>query len=323
MFKFDPWAIPAAVAIVLGFVTQTAAGEVTVAATAIVDNPSLDAARNGLRFELEEAGYEVGRNLTFLYETAQGSPATAAQIARKFVGLNADVIVPISTPSAQAVVAVTEEIPIVFSAVTDPLRAKLVASLHQPGRNVTGTTDLLPIKEQLALIQRITPNVTRLGVLYNPGEANSVTLVELIKGHAAAMGLTVVEGPSTKSAEVLSVTRNLASKVDAFYVPTDSTVVPALEAVVKVGVNRQLPVYAGDTDSVERGAIAALGFNYFDVGRETGKLVLRVLAGEEPGSIAVRQGVRVTQLHVNPGMARKMGVTVPDDVLAEAAKIAE
>ena len=186
----------------------------------------------------------------------------------------ADVIVPISTPSAQTVVAATEEIPIVLSAVTDPLRAKLVASLDQPGRNVTGTTDLLPVAEQLALIQRITPDVTKLGVLYNPGEANSVTLVELIKGHGAAVELTVVEGPSIKTAEVLSVAPHLAPQVDALYVPTDSTVVPALEAVLKVGIDHQLPVYAGDTDSVQRGAIAALGFNYFDAGHETGKLVL-------------------------------------------------
>ncbi|MDH3596111.1 MAG: ABC transporter substrate-binding protein [Rhodospirillales bacterium] len=309
-------------AILAGLAAPAAAQEATVATTAIVEHPALDAVRDGLRDELAAGGYEVGRNLTFLYESAQGNPATAAQIARKFVGEAPDVIVPISTPSAQTVVAATKDIPVVFTAVTDPLGARLVTSMDKPGGNVTGMTDLSPIAKHMALIKRITPKAGKLGVIFNPGEANSVTLVRLIKQHAPERGLVVVEAPAPKSADVLAAAQSLIGKADAIYVPTDNTVVSALEAVIKVGIDHKVPVYAGDTDSVARGAIAALGFNYYDVGRQTGRIVLRVLKGEAPGEIAV-QGVEITELHVNPGVAKMMGVTIPADVIAEAKKVVE
>ena len=229
------------------------------------------------------------RTSTSGYESAQGNPATAAQIARKFVGDRPDVIVPISTPSAQAVVGATKDIPVVFTAVTDPLGAKLVASLEPPGGNVTGMSDLSPIGLHLDLIKEIMPDASGSGVIHNPGEANSVTLLELIKLEAPARGLAVVEAAAPRSSDVLAAAQSLVGKVDAIYVPTDNTVVTALEAIVKVGTDNQLPVFAGDTDSVPRGAIAALGFNYYDLGRQTGKIVARVLDGEAPGAIAGRR----------------------------------
>ena len=296
--------------------------KVTVAATAIVEHPALDATRDGVRDELAAAGFEVGKNLTFLYETAQGNPATAAQIARKFIGEAPDVIVPISTPSAQAVVAATKDIPVVFTAVTDPLGAKLVSSMAKPGGNVTGMSDLSPIAKHLDLIKEITPGVTKVGVPFNPGEANSVTLVALLKQHAEPRGLTIVEAAAPKSADVRQAAQSLVGKADAIYVPTDNTIVSALAAVIKVGADSQVPVYAADTDSVPRGAVAALGFNYYDVGRQTGKIVVRILNGEKPGDIAV-QGVEITELFVNLSAARKMGVTIPEAVVARAKEVVE
>ena len=289
----------------------------TVAVTAIVEHPALDAVRNGIRDELAAAGYEEGHNLDFLFESAQGNPATAAQIARKFVGDAPDVIVPISTPSAQAVVGATREIPVVFTAVTDPVGAKLVPNLERPGGNVTGMSDLSPIGLHLDLIREVVPAAERLGVIYNPGEANSVTLLELIRQEAPARGLEIVEAAAPRSADVLPAAESLVGNVDAIYVPTDNTVVTALEAVIKVGTDNQLPVFAGDTDSVPRGAIAALGFNYYDLGRQTGKIVARVLAGANPGDIPV-EGVQITELYVNPGAAEAMGVTIPPEMLARA-----
>ena len=289
----------------------------TVAVTAIVEHPALDAARNGIKDELAAAGYEEGHNLDFLFESAQGNPATAAQIARKFVGDAPDVIVPISTPSAQAVVGATREIPVVFTAVTDPVGAKLVPNLERPGGNVTGMSDLSPIGLHLDLIREVVPAAERLGVIYNPGEANSVTLLELIRQEAPARGLEIVEAAAPRSADVLPAAESLVGNVDAIYVPTDNTVVTALEAVIKVGTDNQLPVFAGDTDSVPRGAIAALGFNYYDLGRQTGKIVARVLAGANPGDIPV-EGVQITELYVNPGAAEAMGVTIPPEMLARA-----
>lgn len=292
----------------------------TVAVTAIVEHPALDAARDGIKAELAAAGFIDGQNLRFLYESAQGNPATAAQIARKLAGEAPDVIVPISTPSAQAVVGATRTIPVVFTAVTDPLGAKLVKDLQHPGGNVTGMSDLSPIGQHLDLVKELVPKAQKLGVIYNPGEANSITLLELLRKEAPARGLTLVEAAAPKSADVLAAAQSLVGKADAIYVPTDNTVVTAFEAIVKVGRQNKLPVIAGDTDSVPRGAVAALGFNYGDVGRQTGRIVARVLKGEAPGDIPV-EGVQITELVVNPAAAQAMGVELPEALLARAKTI--
>lgn len=294
----------------------------TVAVTAIVEHPALDAARDGIKEALAEAGFVDGQTITFVYESAQGSPATAAQIARKFVGETPAVIVPISTPSAQAVAGATQEIPVVFTAVTDPVGAKLVGDLQHPGGNVTGMSDLSPIGKHLDLIKEIMPKAAKLGVIYNPGEANSLTLLELLKQEAPARGLTIQEAPSPKSSDVLPAAQSLVGQVDAIYVPTDNTVVTALEAIVQVGQQNRLPVFAGDTDSVPRGAIAALGFNYGDVGRQTGKIVARVLKGEKPGDIPV-EGVEITELFVNPKAAEAMGIELPKAVVERAKTVVQ
>jgi putative tryptophan/tyrosine transport system substrate-binding protein len=305
----------AALALVL-IAPAEAAETKKIAITQIVEHPALDACRKGVEEELKAQGIDV----KWTYESAQGNPGTAAQIARKFVGEAPDAIVAISTPSAQTVVAATKDIPVIFTAVTDPVGAKLVADPKKPGGNVTGMSDLSPIALHLDLIARITPNAKKIGVISNPGEANSVTLVGLLKEHAPARGMTIVEAAAPRSNDVLAAARSLVGKVDAIYVPTDNTVVSALEGVIKTGIESKLPVYAGDTDSVPRGAIAALGFNYYDVGRQTGAMVARVLKGERPGDIAV-EGVQRTELAVNPKSAEAMGVTIPAEVIAEAKTV--
>jgi putative ABC transport system substrate-binding protein len=291
-----------------------------VAVTAIVEHPALDAARDGIKEALAAEGFVDGQTITFTYDSAQGNPATAAQIARKLVGEAPAVIVPISTPSAQAVVGATKDIPVVFTAVTDPVGAKLVTNAQHPGANVTGMSDLSPIGKHLDLVKEIVPGVKTLGVIYNPGEANSLTLLELLKAEAPARGIAIDEAPAPKSSDVLPAAQSLVGQVEAIYVPTDNTVVTALEAIVQVGQQNQLPVIAGDTDSVPRGAIAALGFNYGDVGRQTGKIVARVLRGEKPGDIPV-EGVEITELAVNPGAAEAMGVTLPEALVARAKTV--
>ncbi len=303
--------------------TPALAADITVGVTSIVEHPALDAARDGIKETLEAAGYKDGENgFHFLFETAQGKPDIAAQIARKYVGDNVNVIVPISTPSAQGAVAATKDIPIVFTAVTDPVAAQIVPSLMHPGGNVTGISDMSPIADHIALIKEITPNAKKVGVIYNPGEANSVVLVERLKELAGPAGLEIVESPATKSAEVQQATLALVGKVDAIYIPTDNTVVSALEAAISVAQENKIPVYAGDTDSVPRGAIAAIGFNYHDVGVETGKIVVRVLKGEKPGDIDVSFATG-TNLVVNKGAAAKYGVTIPNAVLQRASQVIE
>ncbi len=311
-------ALFAATAIVL----PAKAEDVTVAVTAIVEHPALDAARDGIKEALAEAGYKDGENLKFVYESAQGNPGTAAQIARQFVGDAPTVIVPISTPSAQAVVAATRDIPVVFTAVSDPLGAQLVKDMEKPGGNVTGLSDMSPVADHVALIKEITPNAKSIGFIYNSAEANSVSTLAALKAEAEKAGLTVVESVATKSAEVQGATRALVGRADVIYIPTDNTIVSAFEAAVGVAEEAKIPLYAGDTDSVSRGALAALGFNYFDVGKQTGEVVARVLKGEKPGDLAVRVAAG-TDLVINKAAAAKMGVTFPESVTKRATKTIE
>jgi putative ABC transport system substrate-binding protein len=309
-------------ALALGGMGAAAAGPRTVAITAIVAHPALDAVRQGILRGLADAGYADGRDLIFTYEDARGNPAMAAQIARRIAAAAPAVIVAISTPSAQAVAAATKDIPVVFAAVTDPLAAGLVASLQAPGGNVTGVSDMARIGDHVGLIREITPSVMRLGVLYNPGEANSLSSVAALKAAAAAAGIAVVEGPAERPADVEDAARGLVGKVDAIYVPTDNTVVSKLEAAVAVANEARLPLYAADTSSVARGALAAIGFNYFAVGRQTAVLIDRVLKGEKPGTIPVAFASG-TDLYVNGRTARAIGLALPPSVLARAAKVVE
>lgn len=298
------------------------AADVTVAVTAIVEHPALDAARDGVKDALAAAGYKEGENLKFVYQSAQGNPATAAQIARQFAGDAPDVIVPISTPSAQAVVSSTRDIPVVFTAVSDPLGAQLVKNLDKPGGNVTGLSDMSPVAEHVALIKEILPNVKTLGFLYNSGEANSASLLAALKTEAEKAGITIVESAATKSAEVQGATRALVGRADAIYVPTDNTIISALEGAVTVAEEAKLPLFTADTDSVKRGAVAALGFNYYDVGKQTGEVVVRILKGEKPGDVAVKVAAG-TDLVINKSAATKMGVTFPESVVKRATSVVE
>jgi len=317
-FRF-PRVTLTALAVLLGAATPALAQQKTVAVTAIVEHPALDAARDGVRDELKAAGFEPGKNLKFEYQSAQGNASTAAQIARKYAGDRPDVIVAIATPSAQAVVAVTRDIPVVFSAVTDPVAAKLVKSWNASGTNVTGVSDMSPIEKHLELIKKITPQAKRVGVIYSPGEANSVAIVEALKKAAPAAGLTVVEAAAARTVDVPSAAQSLVGKADVIYAPTDNNVMSAFEGIVKVAQQSKLPIVAADTDAVRRGAVAALGLNYYDLGRQTGKIVVRILKGEAPGTIAAQVSTTF-ELHVNLAAAAKQGATLSDD-LVKSAKV--
>ncbi len=295
------------------------AAPVYVATTAIVEHPALDSVRDGIKETLEENGYN-DQNMKFTYESAQGNPAIAAQIARKLVGEAPDVVVGISTPSAQSLVSATRDIPVVFSAVTDPLSAKLISNYEAPGANVTGLSDKTPVAQHLDLVREFLPDMKKLGVPYNPGEPNAVAIVALLKEEAAKKGIEIVEAPAPKSSDVMMATQKLIGDVDAIYCPTDNTILTALESVVKVGIDGRIPVFSGDTGSVERGAVAALGFNYHDIGRQTGAVIVRILKGEKAGDIPVRVATG-SDLYVNTKMAQRMGVEIPQSVLDRTTKV--
>jgi putative ABC transport system substrate-binding protein len=294
----------------------------SVAVTAIVEHPALDAIRDGVREALKQAGYEAGKNLKWDYQSAQGNTGTAAQIARKFVGDKPDAIVAIATPSAQAVVAATKAIPVVYSAVTDPVAAQLVKDWKPSGTNVTGVSDLLALDKQIALIRQIVPGAKRIGMVYNPGEANSAVVVKQLKELLAASGMTLVEAAAPRSVDVGAAARTLIGKVDAIYTNTDNNVVSAYEALVKVGNDARIPLIAADTDSVKRGAVAALGVDYRDLGLQTGRQVVRILQGEAPGAIASETSGKL-ELVLNAGAAKKQGATLPPELRKTAKTVIE
>ncbi|EOW9435105.1 ABC transporter substrate-binding protein [Vibrio cholerae] len=288
-----------------------------VAVSQIVEHPALDATRQGLIDGLKAKGYEEGKNLEFDYKTAQGNPAIAVQIARQFVGENPDVLVGIATPTAQALVSATKTIPIVFTAVTDPVGAKLVKQLEQPGKNVTGLSDLSPVEQHVELIKEILPNVKSIGVVYNPGEANAVSLMELLKLSAAKHGIKLVEATALKSADVQSATQAIAEKSDVIYALIDNTVASAIEGMIVAANQAKTPVFGAATSYVERGAIASLGFDYYQIGVQTADYVAAILEGKEPGSLDV-QVAKGSDLVINKTAAEQLGITIPEAVLARA-----
>lgn len=318
--KLAAWA-----AALLMSVTGSTAGSAettSVAITYIIDHPAIDAARRGIVDELAEAGYKEGENLTLHVQSAQGSMPTQIQIAKTFAGLKPDLLIAISTPSAQALQSAAGDIPVLFSAVTDPVDAKLVKSVDEPGGNITGTSDKQPFGPTLELIKMLVPDAKTLGVVYNAGEANSVAQVEDLKSELSDYGLALEESSASQTAMVADAAVSLAGRADAILIPTDSTVVAAVESVVNVGKKAKVPVFASDTDSVKRGALAALGFDYYKLGRLTGQMAVRVLKGESPATIPV--GVLDTQeLYLNTSSAKAMGVTIPGGLLETATKVIE
>ena len=292
----------------------------SVAVTAIVDHPALDAVRKGVEDELKAQGWQAGKNLKYQYQSAQGNAATAGQIVRKFIGDKADAIVAIATPSAQAAAAATSSVPIVFSAVTDPVAAKLVKDLKAPGGNVTGVSDRLPLAPQVDLMLKVVPTAKRVGIVYSPGEINSTILIKELKAELAQRGMTLVSAAAPRTVDVQAATKSLVGKVDLIYSSTDNNVVSAYETMVRVATDAKLPMIAADTSSIKRGAVAALGMNYYDMGRQTGKMVVRILKGEKPGSIAVEEG-RTTMLELNAKAAREQGATLSAALLKEGKVI--
>ncbi|QEA11672.1 ABC transporter substrate-binding protein [Comamonas flocculans] len=315
-----PWMTLGALTLAFAAIAPASAQEKSVAVTAIVEHPALDAVRDGAKDALKAAGFEEGKNLKWQYQSAQGNTGTAAQIARKFIGDKPDVIIAIATPSAQAVVAATKNVPVVFSAVTDPVAAKLVPSWDASGTNVTGVSDLLAMDKQVELIKKVVPDAKRLGIVYNPGEANSVVVVKELKELLPKMGMTLVEASAPRSVDVGSAGRSLVGKVDAIYNSTDNNVVSAYESLVKVAQEAKIPLIAADSDSVKRGAIASLGVNYRDLGEQTGRMVARILKGEKPGDIKPEVSTKL-ELFVNPGAAEKQGVKLSDEFIKSATTI--
>ncbi len=284
----------------------------------IVEHPSLDAARQGFIDLLAEKGYVAGEKVSYDLQNAQGDISIANTIAQKFLVERPDLILAIATPTAQAVANVITDIPILITAVTDPVAAGLVESMELPNTNVSGTTDLTPVAKQIELLLKFQPDTGKVGIIYNAGEVNSLVQVEIARRVCQEKGLKLVEVTADTSANVLQAAQSLAGRVDAFYVPTDNTVVSAIESVVMVAEDYDLPLIVGEADSVERGGLATEGLSYYSLGRQTGEMALKVLRGEARVENLPIESQQTTRLVINAAAAEKMGIKIPVQ-LTEAA----
>jgi len=316
---------------ILGLILATcsavhAADTKKIAISMIIEVPQLLQTKDGILTGLSERGFSDGRNLSVEYQTANGNMPTQQQIARKFVGEVPDVIVAITTPTSQAMVAATKDIPIVFATVIDPVKAKVISKYDKPGGNVTGVSDAPPIAQQLRLIREILPNLKKIGSVYNPSLDSSKATLEWINEQGKPLGIEVVESPAPTANEVIPAARRLVGKVDAIFIPNDTTVVASIEAIVKIGEETKTPIFTGETRGVERGGIASIGLNYTEVGRLAGHMVAEVLSGKKPGdidAIIAYQKLPNLDVYVNKRSASAMGVAIPPTVLARATKVVE
>ena len=278
----------------------------------IVAHPSLDALRDGFIEAMTEAGYEEGVDVVYDLKNAAGDQVTLSNIASSFA--DKDLVVAIATPTAITLAQALPDTPIFFAGVTDPVGAGLVSSLEEPGGNITGTSDMPPIEEQLALIREILPEAETIGLVYSSSETNSEIQAGMVQDAAPEFGFTVREVTVINSSEVQQATEAITD-VDVFFVGTDNTVVSAIETLVAVGERNQIPVIVSDPDSVPRGALAALAVDYFEQGLQTGRMAARMLAeGTDPSAIPVEVASEL-QLSLNPGAADRMGVALPQSVL--------
>ncbi|WP_341361025.1 ABC transporter substrate-binding protein [Georgenia sp. M64] len=297
--------------------TAVAGEAVEIGITQIVSHPSLDAAREGFKRALEENGVEA----TYDEQNAQGDQSTATSIANTFATDGKDLVLAIATPTAQAAAQAITDVPVLFTAVTEPEEAGLVDSWETPGGNLTGTSDLNPVREQLELLVEIAPDAETIGIVYSSGEVNSEVQVELAKEAADELGLTIEEATVSTSAEVQQAAQSL--EVDAFYIPTDNAVVSALESVIAVAEQRQVPLVVGESDSVERGGLATYGIDYDKLGYQTGLMAVQILTeGADPAEMPVETLEELT-LVVNSGAAERMGVSIPQAVLDRADTVVE
>lgn len=293
-----------------------------VSITAIVEHPALDSVRQGAIEQLKAEGFEEGKNLVIEFQSAQGNPATAAQIAKKFAGDKPDATIAIGTPSAQALVAATKDVPVVYAAVTDPIAAKLVASWEPSNTNVTGISDMLPLAPQIELMKKLVPNVKQVGYVYSPGEVNSTIVLDQLKADLGKENIELVAAPAQRTTDVLTAARSLGGKVQLIYTSLDNNVVSSFESMSKAANEIKAPLLASDTSSVERGAVAALGVNYHDIGVKTGEVVARILRGESAGSIP-SQRMDKFDLYISNKHAAEQGITLSDSLKQEAAQVIE
>ena len=284
--------------IVFYFIVMTACEDVkpsekkyrVIGISQIIEHDALDRVRESAIKTLEQEGFQVGENLKIVSLNAQGSLASNMQIAQTLSSLKPDAILAISTPSAQSLksIAQSQNIPVVFAAVTDALSAHLSTQRERPDKNMTGIEDKPSLEQQLALIKQIVAHVQRIGVLYNPGETNSVLMIQEMRALAKNHQIILKEGVVNKPADLSMVFYSLADEVEALYVPLDNTIVALMPQLSRLAIEKKLPLIAADSGSVRHGALATYGFSYEDCGTEAGHYLAQILKGESVQNLPIK-----------------------------------
>ncbi|UTX53133.1 ABC transporter substrate-binding protein [Leucobacter aridicollis] len=280
-----------------------------------VQHPALDAATAGFKQAFDDAGVEVEWD----DQNANGDQATAVTIAQGFASSDLDLVLAVATPAAQTAAQAITDKPILFTAVTDAVEGQLVESNEAPGGNVTGTSDLAPFDEQLALLKEVAPGAKKVGIVYASGEVNSQVQVDAVTEAAGPLGLEVVTKTVTTANDIAAATEALGD-VDAIYVPTDNMVVAGIASLVQVAEDKQIPVIGAEAGTVEGGAVITLGIDYTKLGYQTGEMALKVLEGADPATMPVEVSNEFAYV-VNEAAAKRMGATIPEAILAEAEKV--
>lgn len=310
--------------VIVGGVSSLAGAQpLVIGITQIVEHPALDAARDGFIAALEEAGFKEGEDVIYDLQNAQGDFTNAISIAQKFKDDKVDLIVAIATPTAQAALQVNQEIPIVINAVTDPVAASLAKSWESSGNNLTGMSDAAPNKQQVELIPLFLPEAKNVGTIYNAGEANSVVQIEVTKEVCKELGLNLIEVTVSNSSEVLMAAQSLAGRVEAIYIVTDNTVVSALESVIKVCNQEKIVLILADPSTVDKGALASYGIDYFSLGKKSGEIAVKIIKGAKPSDIPIQTitDPKDLQFVVNLDTAKTIGISVSEEILKTADKI--
>lgn len=290
-------------------------GKKTVGILQLVEHGSLDAAYEGFKEGLAEGGYKEGENLTLEYQNAQNSQDNLKSMSEKLVKNSPDLFLGIATPAAVSLANETTDIPIVVTAVTDLVEAKLADSNEAPGRNITGTSDMVPIDKQIQLLLSIVPDAKTIGIMYNAGEANSKIQADLAEKALKDAGVDVKVLTANTTNDVQQVTTSLAKDVDGIYVPTDNTFASAAAVVGEVAKETKTPIVAGSVEQVEDGALATFGIDYKSLGKQTGELAAKILDGDEKPATTPVETANKLELVVNQEMVTALGID-PESIVA-------
>ncbi|BCJ96038.1 ABC transporter substrate-binding protein [Anaerocolumna cellulosilytica] len=298
-------------------------GQITIGIGQFAEHGSLDNCREGFLAGLKEAGYVEGENLKVLYDNAQADGGMAAQIANEYVSKKVDLICSIATPMAQSAfgAAKNSDIPIIFTAVTDPVLAELAKEDKTPSGNITGTSDKLPVKEQLEMIRAILPDAKKIGILYSTSEINSVSAIEEYKAAAADYGFEIVIKGITAAADIPLAADSLLESVDCISNLTDSTVVSSLPIILSKAANKNTPVFGSEVEQVKIGCLAAMGLDYYDLGIQTGKMAAKVLKGEAKAADLSFETIEAAAFYGNTAVADNLGINLPDNLVSSAKEM--